>query len=116
MIWFLRENNFQDLVGNVGEDLSNLVNIILKQVASVFPKKTPYVDVVCKEYSSILSVLLYEIIMNFNVDYEMKTKSAVIFIQCLNIMPEHFCECLVSAYRFLLCCTTFLCCELQTYY
>lgn len=70
----------------------------MKQVASIFSRKSPYVDIVSKDYSAMLAVLLYEIIMSFNVDYEMKTKSAVIFIQCLNVMPEHYCECLVSGH------------------
>lgn len=89
-------------MGNICEDLSTLVNIVLKQVASVFSKKTPYIDIISKDYSATLTVLLYEMMMSFNADYEMKTKSAVIFTQCLNVMPENYCKCLVSCH-ILLC-------------
>lgn len=102
MLFYLlsRENNFEDQVSNISEDISTLINTILKQMVSIFAKKNTYLEVVTREYSANLAILTFKCIVNPNIQYEIKAKSALIFVHSLNVIPQQYCKHLVSCKRF----------------
>lgn len=81
----------------VSEDLSTLVNRVLKEIILIFSKLTAYLeDEISKNYGATLAILACKIMINETVSFDLKSKAGLVFIHCLNVIPQQHCDFLVS--------------------
>ncbi|KAG5896481.1 hypothetical protein JTB14_005862 [Gonioctena quinquepunctata] len=81
--------NFEK-VSSVLEELFTLMNVVLKQILTVFVKNIPFSDTVSQTYSLKLVILAHSVVLHEKIGFDLKTKAGLILTHSLNIIPECF--------------------------
>ncbi|CAG9815559.1 unnamed protein product [Phaedon cochleariae] len=72
------------------EELFALLNVVLKQILSVYVKNIPYLKVVAETYSARLINLAHSAVIHNKIGFDIKTKAGLIITHSFNIVPNKF--------------------------
>ncbi|CAG9856965.1 unnamed protein product [Phyllotreta striolata] len=81
--------NFEQLKPVI-EEIFALLNVVLKQILTVFVKDIPYNTIVSEEYSLNLILLSYGLIQHESIGFDSKTKAGLVLTHSFAVMPEKY--------------------------